>query len=168
MNVVKPDVTQAFDPSLLPVSVRPFVERVLRSGEGYEAAIASLREHLDGGGERTPTVLLALATLTYEDAATLVLSQLTAASQAALSLVDEAMAKDAEPSEELQSLRASFARALERERIREQRLRQLLKDPKRARPTELMELAHRILMSGEDDDLAAALMARAARGSEDP
>lgn len=152
-----------FDPSRLPPSVRPAVERALRDGNGHEAAIEVLEQHLAEGGERSPDVLLALATLTYEDAATVVLTRLTAASHTALGLVDEALAAhDAPPPAELVELRATVASALERERARARRLEALLVDPRRARPTELMELAHRILMSGEDDGLAAELMAAAA------
>ncbi len=153
-----------FDPHRLPEGLRAVVRRALRDGQGHEEAIRELEDHLAAGGERSPEVLLALATLTYEDAATLVLSRMTRASEAALALVDEALAAQTEPAPELQDLRATFAGALERERARERQLRRLLADPSRARPTELMELAHRILMSGEDDQLAAALMAKAADG----
>jgi len=138
------------------------VERALRDGGAIESAIAAIETYLDGGGERTPEILLALATLTYEDAATVVLSRLTAASEQALALVDEALERGDGPRDELTSLRETFARSLDHERARERRLRQLLDDPRRARPTELMELAHRILMSGEDDALAAELMQAAA------
>lgn len=114
---------------------------------------------MDGGGERRPGTLLALATLTYEDAATVVLSEIARASTTALALVDEAITQDADPAPELQSLRKTLADALERERARELRLRSILRDPANARPTERMLLAHQILMSGEDDQLAAELMA---------
>ncbi len=155
-------MTRAFDLDRLPDRVRPAVARALTDGDAREEAIAALEAHLADGGDRTPEVLLALATLTYEDAATVVLSRLTQASATALALVDEALASGRTPPPELLSLRATFATALERERTRERRLRGLLADPRRARPTELVELAHRILMSGEDDQLAADLMAYAA------
>ncbi|MCA9609156.1 MAG: hypothetical protein KC619_26325 [Myxococcales bacterium] len=153
-----------FDPLRLPEAVRPAVERALRDGDRHEEAIEALETYLAEGGERTPEVLLALATLTYEDAATVVLTRLTQASATALALVDEAMASKSSPPPELAVLRQTFATALERERVRERRLRDLLADPRRARPTELVELAHRILMSGEDDQLAADLMSLAADG----
>lgn len=138
------------------------MERALRDGDELEAAITAIETYLSRGGQRTPEVLLALATLTYEDAATVVLSRLTAASEQALALVDEALASEPEPREDLTALRETFARSLARERARERRLRELLDGPRRARPVELMELAHRILMSGEDDALAAELMQAAA------
>ncbi|MBX3271735.1 MAG: hypothetical protein KF729_15820 [Sandaracinaceae bacterium] len=153
-----------FETERLPPAVRPAVERALRDGEGHEAAIRALEAHLDDGGERSPEVLLALATLTYEDAATVVLSRLAQASRTALALVEEARAAAPERSEAVERLHATFAAALEHEQAREQRLRRLLADRRGARPAELMELAHRILMSGEDDQLAAELMAAAADG----
>lgn len=157
-------MTSSFDPSALPLAVRALVERALLRGEGREAAILALEERLGQSEERDPSVLLALATLTYEDAATVMLHRLTTASETALELVDEAIARGGEPDDELIGLRATFARALERERARERRLKRLLEDPRGARPTELIELAHRILLSGEDDELAAELMAVAAEG----
>lgn len=123
--------------------------------------IAALERHLERGGERSPEVLLALAMLTYEDAATLVLNRLTQASKTALALLDEALEGQPEPSAPLRALRARFARALDRERARERRLRELADRPERARPIELIELANRILLSGEDDELATELMVEA-------
>jgi len=153
-------VTRGFDPTLLPDEVRASVEGARRDGAEHQAAITALETYLARGGARTPEVLLALATLTYEDAATVVLSRLRAASEQALALVDEALAQD--PREDLAALRDRFARSLAHERDRERRLRELLDDPRRARPAELMALAHQILMSGEDDALAAELMQAAA------
>ena len=144
------------------MEVRPPVERALRDGVGHEEAIAALERYLEAGGPRTPEVLLSLATLTYQDAATLMLSRLTQASTTALALVDEALEGQSDPDRDLLALRAQFADALERERARERRLRELCGNPGRARPTELMELAHRILLSGDDDGLALELMAEAA------
>ena len=151
------------DPSRLPEEVRPQVARALRDGLGCEEAIEAIERYLDGGGPRTLPVLLSLATLTYQDAATLVLSRLTQASEAALALVDEALEGQDEADSELLALREQFAGALERERARERRLRELCGDRGRARPTDLMQLAHRILLSGEDDRLAVGLTAEASK-----
>ena len=136
---------------------RVLVQAAFVEGEDREAAILVLEDHL-ANHERTPELLLALAVLTYEDAASLVLSQLARASGAAVDLLDEALAAQESPRAEVIALRDTFARTLERERARERRLLELLTGPRDARPTELVELAHRILMSGEDDQLAADLM----------
>ena len=154
-------MTSAFDPSRLPDSVRPHVVRALREGEDLDRAIEALEGYLAEGGERTPDVLLALATLTYEDAATLVLNRLATASEQAIALLDEVLERTPDDSE-LVALRARFAEALAGERAREKRLRELLVRPEGARPSEIMELAHRILLSGDDDGLATALMAELA------
>ncbi len=152
-------MTSSTDASTVPDELRRLVDRALRDGGERELAIEGLERHLADGGERSTEVLLALATLTYEDAASLVLTRIGQASAAALELVDEAIAQQDPPAPELASLRATFVAALEREQRRERRLRSVLCDPAKARPVERMALAHQILMSGEDDWLAAQLMA---------
>jgi len=159
----------AFRPGALPARLRPLVARALARGEGHEDAIDAIEGHLAGGGERSPDLLVALAMLTYEDAAAVVLGRLRDASERALALIDEALSRGPADADELERVRAIYARTLRRERARERRLRDLVAAPERAaRSTELAELAHRILMSGEDDGLAARLMAAAAERARPP
>lgn len=149
-----------FDPYRLPPLIAALVERTLRDGEGHEVAIEAIEQHLADGGERTPDLLVALATLTYDDAATALLHQLGQASQRAMELVDEAVRRGASCAA-VESLRGAFQAACDRERARERRLRLLAIAPERARPTELAELALRLRLAG-DDGAAGALMAEAA------
>lgn len=163
---VSGEVSPSFDLGRLPEEVRDSVREALVRGEGHAEAIASIEGALERGAERSRDLLVALATLTYEDAATLVLSRLEAASREALALLDEA--SEGESSPELLALSEAYARTLAREEARELHLRGTARGRSRPRALELIELAHRVLMSGEDDGLAAELMVRAARESEPP
>lgn len=156
----------AFALDELPASLRDLVARVLRDGDGHDEAIEAIELHLADGGRRTPDLLVALATLTYEDAAKVVLSRLRDASEDAIGLLDEALAQDPPNADELRAMRDELDKTLRRERARERRLRALMTDPTRARATEMVELAHRILMSGEDDALAAKMMSAAASAAD--
>jgi hypothetical protein len=162
----------AFRAEALPARIRPLVAHALAEGEGHEDALAAIEDHLAGGGARTPDLLAALAVLTFEDAASLVLSRLREAAERAVALLDEALACEPADPGALARVRALYARALERERRRERRLRARLSGPGRARPTELAELAHRMTMRGEDEAEAFALMetaaAAAGRSDRDP
>lgn len=151
-----------FDLEALPASVRPLVARAMSTGDHHEGAILSIEAHLAEGGERTPDLLVALAMLTYDDAAMVVLSRLRAASEEAVALVDEAIARGSDPSGRLAEVREVYVATSRAERARERRLRALMLRPGCARPAELVELAHRILMNGEDDELTAELMNAAA------
>ncbi len=142
-------------PSDLPEALAAQVERALHDGVGHEEAIAALEAHLAEGGPRTPAVLMALAALTYEDAASLVLTRLEDASREALALVEEAR-RSGGPEAELGRMREVFVDTIERERERVRQLRMRATNPDVVRPTELVQLAHGLLMRGEDR-LAAEL-----------
>ncbi len=145
----------AFDPDRLPAHLRPLVERALRDVDGCEAAIEALEQHVSEA-EAGPDALVALALVTYHEAATLVLSRLADASQRALALLDEAERRGGRDTSRLRSL---LRGTLERERRRERRLLARLGRPGAA-AREALELAHRLRMRG-DHDLAAELSRRA-------
>lgn len=150
-------MSEAFDPERLPAALRPLVERALRDVDACEEAIEALEQHVRGGGA-SPDALVALALLTYHEAAELVLSQIERAAGRALSLLDEAERKGA-AGQGVARLRALCRASLERERRRERRiLARMERD--RARVGEVVELAHRLLLRG-DGDLAAELLRRA-------
>ncbi|HJL16918.1 MAG TPA: hypothetical protein RMH99_14735 [Sandaracinaceae bacterium LLY-WYZ-13_1] len=151
----------AFELARLPDPVRRPVARVLTEDAGHEEAIEAAEAFLARGGEAGPDLQVALAVLTMEDAERFLPSALGEAAARALTLLDEALALGAPDPGALGEVRARCARTLRRERARERRLEDLLADPSAARPTELMELAHRVLMRGDDDGLAAALMTEA-------
>lgn len=156
------NMAAVFDPRALPSQVRLLLARALETGEGHDDAVAKLEQALAEGVDREPNILAALALMTYEAAATGGRGSLGGAAERALRLIDEALATGREVPRDLRRLQVLCAAALEQERARERRLRGLLSNLDQARPTELAELAHRIVMSGEDDALAAELMRRAA------
>ena len=155
----------AFDPRELPLPIRAAVERALGERDGHVEAIGAIESHLAAGGERTPDLLVALAAVTYDDAAAVLMHRLGEAAGRALELLDEA-ARVRGTADGLQPLRDAFEATQERERIRATRLRGLMLAPDRARPTDLAELAHRLRMAG-DDHISGALMAEATRLDED-
>lgn len=153
----------AFDPDRLPAALRPLVERALRDVDGCEAAIEALERHLSEAAAG-PDAFVALALVTYHEAATLLLSRLADASQRALALLDEAERRGGHDTSRLRSLvRAS----LERERRRERRMLARLGRPGGARPSDVVELAHRLRMRG-DHDLAAELLRCADEAEPEP
>lgn len=133
------------------------IERAQQTGIGRDSAIRAIQDHLYDGGERDPALLVALARLIYEDAATVMVSRIRDASERSLALVDEAIAGAGDPDGSLGDMRVALVRSLEAERAREARLRRTVAR-RRPRATELMELAHLMMMRGEDDALAAELM----------
>ncbi|MFK7989744.1 MAG: hypothetical protein AB8I08_27240 [Sandaracinaceae bacterium] len=154
-------MTLVFDPDALPSPIRGLVETALREREGHERAIEAIEAHLEAGGERTPDLLIALATVTYDDAAAVVLHRLEEASREALRLLDEAaIARGSMHG--LEPLRSSFESARVREEERSRRMRVFMVAPERARPAELAELALRQRLQG-DDALAQALLDEAGR-----
>lgn len=152
-------MTRPSHPEGLPPNIAGVVERALREGQDHDVAIEAVEAHLASGGERTPEVLMALAALTYEDAASLVLSRLRDASEEAIGLVDEAIGRGG-PAEELTRMRAVFAQTLQREHVREQNLRLRATNIDRMKATDLVQLAQGALMRG-DDDAARRLFAAA-------
>lgn len=142
-------MTSSKHPRDLPLELDARVRRALSRREGHDEAIEAIEAYLEAGGERSPAVLMALATLTYEDAACLVLSRLREASEEALALVDEALAHPDGPRDELRRMRELFGQTLAQEQQRERDLRLRATNPS-IRPTELAQLAHGLMLRGED------------------
>lgn len=142
-------MTLLFDPAALPSPIRGLVETALHEREGHEHALDAIEAHLAAGGERSPDLLIALATLTHDDAAAVVLHRLAEASREALALLDEAAVARG-TAHGLEPLRSMFEASCNREKERECLLRLALVNPERARPAELAELARRILMNGDE------------------
>lgn len=149
----------AFDPDRLPDELRPLVARALTDVDGCEPAIEALTRHVEAGGGTDARVALAL--LTFEEAAQLVRSRLAPAAERALGLIAEAVAMGAEETEGLGRLRRICVAALERERSRERDLIARVMFG-HAEPAEVALLGQRVLLSGTDDAMAAALLRRAA------
>lgn len=149
----------AFDPDRLPDGLRSLVARALTDVDGCEQAIAALERHVETGGG--PDARVALALLTFEEAAQLVVSQLGPAAERALSLIEEAVQQGAPETGGLVHLRRICRDTLQRERSRERDLiaRVMFGN---AEPAEVALLAHRVLVERRDDGLAAALLRRAA------
>lgn len=133
--------------------------RALTDVDGCEPAIDALARHVDAGGGTDARVALAL--LTFEEAAQLVMTRLAPAAERALALIDEAVAMGAEETEGLCRLRRVCADALEQERTRERDLIARVMFG-HAAPAEVALLAHRVLLQGKEDGMAAALLRRAA------
>lgn len=150
-------MTLAFDPSALPPTVACVVEEVLRERDGHERAIEAIKTALER--ERGPDLLIALAIVVYDDAASVVLHRLGAASVEALGLLDEA-ARIRGTGAGLESLREVFEATRSREAERERCLRVWMLAPHRAPPEQLVELAHRLRMAG-DDRVGTVLMEQA-------
>ena len=155
------------DVSSLPISIRPLVERALRTGVGREVAIGALQGHLYEGGERSANVLAALATLTYHDAAELMVNRMHVASERAVRLLDEAILRcETVDRARLTEMRDAFENTRQLEASRRKKLRALLEEPAHASARDLIALAHDVLMSGEDDARAAEIMRMAADATE--
>lgn len=149
----------AFDPHRLPPALRPLVERALQDVDGCEDAIEAL-EREASASEASPDVLVALALVTYHEAASLVLTQLEHAAERALALLDEAERRG-KRTDSLARLRSLCRRSIERERSRERRLlARIAWADDDASPRDVIELAHRLMLRG-DTDLAAELLRRA-------
>ncbi|MGE0784784.1 MAG: hypothetical protein AB7S26_03775 [Sandaracinaceae bacterium] len=134
----------------LPAELHTVVEDALRAGTGHEHAIAAIERHLAAGGERTPSILVALATLTYEDAASLMVTRLRQASEEALGLLTEAAERRGASAPELEALRRLFLDTIEREHARDRQLRLRATNPEIATARDLVQLAHDLTMRGED------------------
>jgi hypothetical protein len=142
----------------LPPALRSLVERASADPLACADAIAALEQALAAG--RSPAVLIALAGLIHSEAEALVLSQLEAASQQALALIDEAISRGATTTSEVLALEARCRRSLQREHEREATL--LRRAVAGAAPaTELVELGRRLIASGKDDHLAIEILRRA-------
>ncbi len=148
-----------FDPEGLPAPLRTLVERALRDVDACEDAIEALEAHV-ASGAAGPDALVALALVTYHEAASLVLTRLEQASERALSLLDEAQRQGADAAT-LDRLRGLCRASLDAERSRERRLlARIAWSGDASDPREVIELAHRLRMRG-DFDLAAELLRRA-------
>jgi hypothetical protein len=163
-------MAHAFDLGRFPEKLRALVERAFEDVEACADAIEALESHVRGESaenrEPLPDILVALAVLTFEEAAQLVLSRIADAAEYALALSERAIEAGA-GSHALEPLRAKWTAALERERSREANLLRRLARGK-AHPRDVVELAHRLFMRGDDDELASELLRRASAVRSEP
>lgn len=154
-------MASAFDPDRLPAALRPLVKRALEDVDGCEAAIEALEQHV-AQGAAGPDALVALALVTYHEAAALVITQLEHASERALALLDEAERRGG-ARHRIERLRSMCKESLERERSRERRIVARMARADLPDELEAVELAHRLMMRG-DSDLAVELLRRIDEG----
>ena len=146
----------ALDLDRLPAGLRTTVARALEDVDACEDAIDALEA--TAAHDRSPDVLLALALVSFHEAAELVLSQIEPAAERSLLLIDEAMERGGVPTEGVHRLRRLCEGSLERERARRAR--------RAMYPGAAMERARRAWMRG-DDALAAELAGAADRIAAD-
>jgi hypothetical protein len=157
----------SFDLEGLPGLLRAKIAAALPDGADCEDALLAIDGYLRGGGAKTPALLIAWAALTFEDARRLVLHRVAEAGGEALRLIEEARALGAQSCDAHIELEARIAEALDREARRDARLRRAL-DGEPVKPTELVELAHAMIRTAEDDRTACWLLRRACGTSNGP